>query len=184
MLKDLNMADGRWPEAHEYLNYVRNCTPTTALKQKTPYEAFHGKKPDVGALHVFGSRCHIHIPKEKCGKLDTHSVDGIFCSFALKSKAYKIWVPSHHKFITSRDVIVYEKLPEHEDELIITITPSEGVSQDQNALSKGSTEPTNNISASNSKAILEQELPTTLKPTPTVETQHQPIQLCRSERAT
>ena len=184
MLKDLNMADGFWPEAHEYSNYVRNHTPTTALKRKMPYEAFHGKKPDVGALHIFGSRCHVCIPKEKRGKLNAHSVDGIFCGFTPKSKAYKIWVPSRHKFITSRDVIVYEKLPEHKDKPIITIAPSKGVSQDQNALSKGSTEPTNDISASNSKAILEQELVTTPKPTPTVETQHQPIQLRRSERAT
>ena len=67
---------------------------------------------------------------------------------------------------------------------IITIAPSKGVSQDQNTLSKGSTEPTNDISASNLKAIPEQELPTTLKPTPTVETQHQPIQLHCSECAT
>ena len=184
MLKDLDMVDGFWPEAHEYSNYVCNCTPTTALKWKTPYEAFHGKKPDVGALHVFGSRCHVRIPKEKCGKLDAHSVDGIFCGFAPKSKAYKIWVPSHHKFITSRDVIVYKKLPEHEDEPIIIITPSEGVSQDQNASSEGSTEPTNDILASNSKAIPEQELPTTPKPTPTIEIQHQPIQPRHSEHAT
>ena len=130
MLKDLDMADGFWPEAHEYSNYVRNRTPTTALKWKMPYEAFHGKKPDVGALRVFGSRCHVRIPKEKRRKLNAHSVDGIFCGFTPKSKAYKIWVPSRHKFITSRDVIVYEKLPEHEDEPIITIAPSEGVSQD------------------------------------------------------
>ena len=50
MLKDLKLADGFWPEAHEYSNYVHNQTPTAALKQQTPYEAFHGKKPNVSAL--------------------------------------------------------------------------------------------------------------------------------------
>ena len=50
MLKDLELADRFWPEAHEYLNYVHNQTPTAALKRQTPYEAFHGKKPDVSAL--------------------------------------------------------------------------------------------------------------------------------------
>ena len=50
MLKDLELADGFWLEAHEYSNYVRNQTPTAALKRKTPYEAFHRKKPDVSAL--------------------------------------------------------------------------------------------------------------------------------------
>ena len=32
MLKDLELADGFWPEVHEYSNYVCNRTPTTALK--------------------------------------------------------------------------------------------------------------------------------------------------------
>ena len=32
MLKDLELADGFWPEAHECSNYVRNRTPTAALK--------------------------------------------------------------------------------------------------------------------------------------------------------
>ena len=50
MLKDLELADGFWPEVQEYLNYVCNRTPTAALKRQTPYKAFHGKKPNVSAL--------------------------------------------------------------------------------------------------------------------------------------
>ena len=125
-------------------------------------------------------RCHVHVPKEKWGKLDAHSLDGIFCGFAPKSKAYKIWIPSRHKFVTSRDVIVYEKLPKHEDEPIATSTPSEGVSQDQGTLSVGATEPTANKSATNPQADPELEKHTIPKPIPTVETTIQP---CHSERA-
>ena len=55
MLKDMGISDGFWPEAHEYSNYVRNRTPTVALKHTTPYEVFHGKKPDVATLRIFGS---------------------------------------------------------------------------------------------------------------------------------
>ena len=181
MLKDLELADGFWPEVHEYSNYVRNRTPTAALKRQTPYEAFHRKKPDVSALRVFRLRCHVRIPKEKWGKLDAHSLDGIFCSFAPKPKAYKIWIPSCHKFVTSRDVIVYEKLPEHEDEPIVTSAPSEGVSQDQGTSSIGATEPTANKSATNLQSDPELEKHTIPKPTPTAETTIQP---CRSERTT
>ena len=101
MLKDMGISDGFWPEAHEYSNYVRNRTPTVALKRTTPYEVFHGRKPDVATLRIFGSRCHVRIPKEKRGKLDAHSIDGIFCGFAPRSKAYKVWIPAKHKFITS-----------------------------------------------------------------------------------
>ena len=126
-------------------------------------------------------RCHVCVPKEKQGKLDAHSLDGIFCGFAPKSKAYKIWIPSRHKFVTSRDVIVYEKLPEHEDEPIATSAPSEGVSQDQGTSSVGATEPTANESATNPQADPELEKHTIPKPTPTAETTIQPR---RSERAT
>ena len=174
MLKDLKLADGFWPEAHEYSNYVCNWTPTAALKWQTLYKAFHRKKPNVSALRVFRSRCHVHVPKEKWGKLDAHSLDRIFCGFTPKSKAYKIWIPSRHKFITSRDVIIYEKLPEHEDEPIATSAPSEGVSQDQGTSSVGATEPTANKSATNLQADPELEKHTIPKPIPTVETTIQP----------
>jgi len=88
---------------------------------------------------MFSSRCHVHIPKSKRGKLDAHSLDGILCGFAHKSKAYKVWIPSLHKFKTSRDVIVYEKLPEHEEEPIITSASGEGVTQDESTSSEGFT---------------------------------------------
>ena len=41
--------------------------------------------------------------------------------------------------MTSRDVIVYEKLPEHDDDPIVTSAQSEGVTQDKSALSEGFT---------------------------------------------
>jgi hypothetical protein len=47
-----------------------------------------------------------------------------------------MWIPSRHKFTTSRDVIVYEKLPEHEIEPIITSTSSEGVTQSESTTSE------------------------------------------------
>jgi hypothetical protein len=68
-----------------------------------------------------------------------HSLDGILCGFADQSKAYKVWIPSHHKFVTSQDVIVHEKLPEHKIEPVITSTQGEGVTQDESTLIEGIT---------------------------------------------
>jgi hypothetical protein len=48
---------------------VRNVVPDLKRK-KTPYEMFHGKKPDISMLKVFGSKDFMHIPKEKRYKLD------------------------------------------------------------------------------------------------------------------
>jgi len=139
MLEEAGMSKGFWPEAHQYSNHVRNRSPTSALTRTTPYEVFYNKKPDVSTLRVFGSRCHVRLPKDKRGKLDAHSLDGILCGFAHRSKAYKVWIPSRHKFKTSRDVIVYEKIPEHDEEPVITSTSGEGVTQDKSASSEGFT---------------------------------------------
>jgi len=130
MLHEAGMSNGFWPEAHEYASYIRNRTPTRALKRVTPNETFHGTKPDVSTLRIFGSRCHVRTPAETRTKLEPHSLDGIFCGFAPKSKAYKVWIPSKHKFVTSRDVIVYEKVPisTDDDSLLPTPASSEGVS--------------------------------------------------------
>jgi hypothetical protein len=35
--------------------YLRNRAPTKALKGKTPYEAGHGKRPNVSHLQEFGT---------------------------------------------------------------------------------------------------------------------------------
>ena len=94
MLHDAKLSMGFWPEAHEYASYVHNHSLTRALSQTTPNEAFHSCKPNVAALHIFSSRCHIHIPPESHQKLDPHSLDGIFCGFEKGSKAHKVWVPA------------------------------------------------------------------------------------------
>jgi len=140
MLKEAGMSEGFWPEAHQYSNHARNRSPTKAIPLSTPYKVFYDKKPDISTLRVFGSRCHICIPKEKRTKLKAHSLDGIFRGFAHRYKAYKIWIPSRHKFVTSRDVIVYEKLPESDP--LVTPAFDEGVSQDKEGFTKAPAEPT------------------------------------------
>jgi hypothetical protein len=160
MLKEAGMTNGFWPEAHQYSNYARNRSPTKALTKTTPYEVFYKKKPDVSTLRIFGSRCHVRIPKDKRKKLDAHSIDGVFCGFADQHKAYNIWIPSRHKFVTSRDVIVYEKLPEHEIEPIITSASGEGV-----ILSKSAT------SEADNQIVAENERPPAEPPPVVAETQ-------------
>jgi len=127
MLEHAEMSKGFWPEAHEHANYVRNRSPTKALVRTTPNETFYGRKPSVSTLRVFGSRCHVRVPPELRRKLDSHSIDGILCGFERGSKAYKVWIPSKHKFVSSRDVIVYEKTPNLDSRDPDPTPPSKGV---------------------------------------------------------
>ncbi|TXG63524.1 hypothetical protein EZV62_010518 [Acer yangbiense] len=48
----------------ENQNFPIRC-PTKAVHNKTPVEAWSGRKPSTKHLRVFGSICYVHIPKEK-----------------------------------------------------------------------------------------------------------------------
>ena len=54
-----------WAEAINCENYIVNCTPTIALKNITPEEAWTKIKLDVSHFHVFGSIAWAHIRDEK-----------------------------------------------------------------------------------------------------------------------
>ena len=59
-----------WGETLSTAVYLWNYSPTKAVKSMTPFEAFHGKKPDVGHLRSFGCVCYVHIAKDERKKLD------------------------------------------------------------------------------------------------------------------
>ena len=150
ILKEAGMANGFWPQAHLYVSYTHNWSPTWAFEQTTPYKVFYGHKPDVSTLQIFGSQCHVWVRKSKHEKLNSYSIEGVLCGFAPNYKAYNAWIPSHHKFVVSQDVIVYKKLPEHDDDPVVTSAPSVGVIALENiTLSKG----TNGIPAPASTAM-------------------------------
>jgi hypothetical protein len=43
-----------WGEAVVTAVYILNRSPTKALNGRTPYEAWHGRKPAVSRIRVFG----------------------------------------------------------------------------------------------------------------------------------
>jgi hypothetical protein len=72
--------------------YILNRSPTKALHGRTPYEAWHGCKPAVSHLRVFGC---LALGKElgHIGKLDDRSTPGVFIGYVEVSKAYRILDP-------------------------------------------------------------------------------------------
>lgn len=50
--------------------YLRNRSPTKAVKGMTPFEAWTGEKPNVDHLRVFGCTVYAHVPKDERKKLD------------------------------------------------------------------------------------------------------------------
>jgi hypothetical protein len=87
--------------------YILNRSPTKAINGRTPYEAWHGRKPTVSHLRIFGC---LAFGKElgHIGKLDDRSTTGVFIGYAEGSKAYRILDPGTQRVRTTRDVVFDE----------------------------------------------------------------------------
>ena len=104
MLHDQDLPMHLWEEAARIVVYVQKCTPHRVLKDKTPEEAFFGKKLEVNHLRIFGCLVYIHILKEKRTKLDPSGRKGIFVGHSEISKDYRIYFAGFKKININRDV--------------------------------------------------------------------------------
>jgi hypothetical protein len=87
--------------------YILNRSPTKALNGRTSYEAWHGRKPVVSHLWVFGC---LTFAKElgHIGKLNNRSTPRVFIGYAEGSKAYHILNPGTQRVRTTRDLVFDE----------------------------------------------------------------------------
>ena len=58
---------------------------------KTSYELWKNKKPNISYFKVFGSKCFILNTKDNLGKFDAKSNVGIFLGYSSSSKAYRVF---------------------------------------------------------------------------------------------
>ena len=80
-----------WGECAAYANTLRNVSPVRGLSV-TPHEAFHGTRPDVACLRVFGCLAYTHVAAELRKKLDSKTARGILLSVDPVSKLCRVWV--------------------------------------------------------------------------------------------
>jgi hypothetical protein len=73
--------------------YLQNWLPTKSLTGRTPYEAWHGRKPAVNHMLVFGCRAFVkqlgHVDK-----LTDRSRARVFIGYAEGAKACRILDPT------------------------------------------------------------------------------------------
>jgi transposase InsO family protein len=97
-----------WPEAVNWTIHVLNRSPTFAVRNMTPEEAWSGTKPSVEHFRVFGCLAHVYIPDSKRIKLDDRSIKCILLGVSEESKAYRFFNPASKMIVVSRDVIFEE----------------------------------------------------------------------------
>jgi hypothetical protein len=110
MIQSKGLSLKYWVKAINYANYIVNCTPTKALKNITPEEAWTKIKLDVSHFCVFGSIAWAYIPDEKRKALQPKSEKCIFVGYSEDVKGYKLLQSHCNEIIIRRDVKFDESL--------------------------------------------------------------------------
>ena len=93
-----------WTEAANTAVFLQTRLPTRAVNDQTPFEAWHGYKPSLQFLKVFGCLCFTYVPQVKHDELHKKAVPDIFVGYSTISKAYKVFQPQIENMVISRDV--------------------------------------------------------------------------------
>jgi hypothetical protein len=102
-----NVPPNRWDEFAMTAGYLSARTPTRTLA-KTPYEVWHGTKPDLSHLCEIGSRAFALILKHN-PKIYERSFECILVGYSPHSKAYRLYHPSTHRLFESFHVKFIER---------------------------------------------------------------------------
>jgi len=89
ILTSANLPIRLWGEAIMTVTYLKNRSSTTALDNITPYEAWHGKKPDLSYLHTFECIAYHHVEKAR-RKLDDKSLKCQFLGYE-GANQFRLW---------------------------------------------------------------------------------------------
>lgn len=102
------LGTGLWAESMSTASYIRNRVPSSRKPLATPFELYWGIKPNLAHARTFGCKVHVMIPDAMRRKGSPKSVEGKFIGYFENSKAFKVWVPSQHRIVKSRDVVFDE----------------------------------------------------------------------------
>jgi hypothetical protein len=109
MLKAKGVPATFWGEAVSTAVFILNRSPTKSLKGMTPFEAWHGRKPDVSFLRTFGCVGHVKETRPGLAKLADRSTQMVLLGYEAGSKAYRLYDPRARRVCISRDVVFDEK---------------------------------------------------------------------------
>lgn len=108
MLSRMNIPKVFWLEAVNWSVHILNRSPTLAVKNMTPQEAWTGYKLSIDYFRILGCITYTHVLDEKRSKLDNKGTKCVFLGISEESKAYRLYNLVTKKIIISRDVIFDE----------------------------------------------------------------------------
>ena len=88
-----------WGHALETALHTLNRVPTK-LMDRTQYEAWNGRKPNLSYIRVWG--CDAYVKSNFTDKLTPKSIKCKFVGYPKETKGYYFYVPDEHKIIVAR----------------------------------------------------------------------------------
>ncbi|GKD43139.1 retrovirus-related pol polyprotein from transposon TNT 1-94 [Tanacetum coccineum] len=91
MLNGSILSKNFWTKAVRIACYIQNRSIIVKRHDRTPYEIFGERIPDISYFHVFGCFVFIHNHKDHLGKFDAKADDGYFLGYLFDSKAFRVF---------------------------------------------------------------------------------------------
>lgn len=110
MIKSMKVPRRFWGEAVRHSVYLLNKLPTRSMGYRTPFEAWCGKRPQLGHVRVFGCKANVRPATPHLKKLDDKSVPMIYLGVEEGSKAHRLYNPQSRRIVVSRDVVFEETI--------------------------------------------------------------------------
>ncbi|GJW60437.1 retrotransposon protein, putative, ty1-copia subclass [Tanacetum coccineum] len=95
-----------WDYALESATRILNMVPTKKV-DKTPYELWYGKVPNLSYLKVWG--CEALVKRDTLDKLEQRSVKCIFIEYPNEMMGYYFYFPPENKIVVARYAEFFEK---------------------------------------------------------------------------
>ena len=115
MLIERKLPPSLWAEAVTHATYIPNCSPMQALGDHTPFEAWHGSRPDVGHFQEFGRDAWVLQQGTKPSKIEAKSHKMKFVGFLDTKKAIRFYDPTKQSVCKSRNFQFVDEVLETAD---------------------------------------------------------------------
>jgi hypothetical protein len=102
-----------WDEFYLTSVHLHAKTTTRSLRGITPWELWHGRKPDYSYMREIGCRAFVLIPKKDNPKIFERSIECVLVGYEHKSKAYRCYNRTTHKIHSSYHVRFIESHEGH-----------------------------------------------------------------------
>ncbi|KAE8217395.1 hypothetical protein CF319_g8508 [Tilletia indica] len=121
-----------WAEAASTAAYIRNRCPSSTLKGKTPFEAWHGTQPQLQNLRVFGCLAFAMVPpSQREHSLSERAKIGVFVGYDHVHKGYRIHHPDTNKMTITHSAEFHESrsydfasliaLQQHQERVLVPV---------------------------------------------------------------